>query len=108
MARGSPQFSPGQLLDAGRRAEAEGRLDLAQQFYGHLSDHYGHTSEAAEGRRGLARIGGAAPGPQVWQMNGTTPGSPGLNGRLVVARKRRDPTRSLGATTGSAAYWRPC
>ena len=89
MARGSPQFSPEQLLDAGRRAEAEGKLDLALKFYGHLTDHYGQTSEAAEGRRGLARIGGAAPGPQVWQMNGAMPAATELNGKLSGTRERR-------------------
>ena len=78
---GSPQFTPRQLLDAGRRAEAEGRLDLAHQLYGHLSDHYGHTPEAAEGRNGLARIGAGSHHPQVWQMNGAIP-----DGRLATAR----------------------
>jgi hypothetical protein len=81
---GSPQFTPKQLLDAGRRAEAEGRLDLAHQFYGHLSDRYGHTPEASEGRNGLARIGTGSHHPQVWQMNGAVP-----NGRPAVAGARR-------------------
>jgi hypothetical protein len=70
MPQGSLQFTPKQLLDAGRRAEAEGKLDLAQQFYGHLSDHYGYTPEAAEGRQGLGRIGSGSHLPNVWQMNG--------------------------------------
>jgi hypothetical protein len=80
---GSRQFTPKQLLDAGRRAEAEGRLDLAHQFYGHLSDHHGHTPEAAEGRKALVRIGTDS-GPQVWKMNGAIP-----NGRLAAAGARR-------------------
>lgn len=84
MPQGSPQFTPKQLLDAGRRAESEGRLDLAHQFYGHLNDHYGQTSEAAEGRHALARIGAASHHPQVWQMNGSAP-SLATNGRLAVA-----------------------
>lgn len=89
MVQGSPQFTPKQLLDAGRRAEAEGRLDLAHQFYGHLSDHYGHTPEAAEGRNGLARIGTAGDYPQVWQMNGAVHAAPAANGRLAPGRARR-------------------
>lgn len=92
MVRGSPQFTPRQLLEAGRRAEAEGKLDLAQQFYGHLNDHYGHTSEAAEGRHGLSRIGASAPHPgphpQVWQMNGAASTGPALNGRASTGRER--------------------
>lgn len=78
MAPGWMQFTPRQLLDAGRRAESEGKLDLAQQFYGHLSDRYGHTAEASEGRRGLARVSASGPQPQVWQMNGTTAATQGL------------------------------
>jgi hypothetical protein len=78
MAPGSTQFTPRQLLDAGRRAEAEGKPNLAQQFYAHLSDRYGHTAEAAEGRRGLARLGASGTQPQVWQMNGTAGASPAL------------------------------
>ena len=83
---GSPQFTAKQLLDAGRRAESEGRLDLAHQFYGHLSDHYGHAPEAAEGRDGLARLGTSSRHPQVWHMNDAVSAA---NGRLAVAGPRR-------------------
>ena len=86
MPRGSPQFTPRQLLAAGRRAEAEGKLDLAHQFYGHLSHHFGNTTEAAEGRQGLARIGAA--GPDVWQMNGGAPAASAANG-LQIGRSHR-------------------
>jgi hypothetical protein len=85
MARGVPSFTPRQLLDAGRRAEAEGKLDLAHQFYGHLNDLYGHTSEATEGRNGLSRIGAGGPPPQVWQVNGS---GPALSGKASVRRER--------------------
>jgi hypothetical protein len=71
MVRGAPPFTPRQLLDAGRRAEAEGRLDLAQRFYRRLNEQFGHTAEAAEGRSGLLRIGAGGPQAQVWQVNGT-------------------------------------
>jgi hypothetical protein len=70
MPQRSPQFTPRQLLDAGRRAEAEGKLDLAHQFYSHLSRHYGRTAEAAQGRQALARAGIAEQYPHVWRMNG--------------------------------------
>jgi hypothetical protein len=93
MAPGSMQFTPRQLLDAGRRAEAEGKLDLAQQFYGHLSDHYGHTAEASEGRRGLARVGASGPQPQVWG-NGGTAATQGL------ARRRGNREGHLGRGRG--------
>lgn len=58
MPHGSPQFTPRQLLDAARRAEAEGKSDVARQFYRHLVEQYGDTVEAAEALGGLARLGG--------------------------------------------------
>jgi len=59
---GSPQFTPRQLLDAARRAEVEGKLDVAHKFYWHLNNQYDYTPEAAEARSGLVRIAGALPG----------------------------------------------
>ena len=74
MVQGSPQFTPRQLLDAGRRAEAEGKLDHANQLYRHLADHYAYTTEAAEARNGLGRLGIGA-GQQLWAENGAAPAS---------------------------------
>lgn len=51
-----PQFTPFQVLDAGQRAEAEGRYDFAVQFYRHLADHYPQTREAAVAKEALARV----------------------------------------------------
>ncbi len=65
MVHASPQFTPTQLLDSGRRAETEGKLDLAVQFYRHLTDHHAYTAEAAEARNGLGRVGAAQ--SQIWQ-----------------------------------------
>ncbi len=59
------QFTPAQLLESGRRAENEGKLDLAVQFYRHLTDNFAYTPEAAEAHNGLGRIG-AAHSP-IWQ-----------------------------------------
>jgi len=52
----APQLTPTQLIDAGRRAEAEGRPDLAVRFYGHLTRHFAETAEAAEAHGALGRI----------------------------------------------------
>ena len=52
----APHFTPAQLIDAGRRAEAEGRPDLAVRFYAHLTRHYAETAEAAEAHGALGRI----------------------------------------------------
>ena len=51
-----PQFTPAQLLESGRRAESEGRIDFAIQFYRHLTDHYAPSPEAQVAREALARV----------------------------------------------------
>jgi hypothetical protein len=63
MVAASPQFTPGQLIESGRRAETEGRLDLAVQFYRHLTEHFAGAAEAAEAHGALGRIG-------IWQSEG--------------------------------------
>lgn len=57
MAQPTNEFTPTQILEAGQRAEAEGRPDYALQFYRHLADYHANSLEADEARRGLARIG---------------------------------------------------
>lgn len=56
MPPSSPQFTPAQVLHAGRRAEADGKLDLAEHFFRHVVEQYGATAEAAGAREGLARL----------------------------------------------------
>lgn len=56
MVQSSAQFTPVQVLQAARRAEAEGKMDYALQFYRHLVEHHGTTSESQEAREGLFRI----------------------------------------------------
>src|SRR6202008_962062 len=56
MAQTSVQFTPVQVLQAARRAEAEGKMDYALQFYRHLVEQHGSTPEAQEAREGLFRI----------------------------------------------------
>src|SRR5262245_21003034 len=72
MLQAAPQFTPFRLLDAGRRAEAEGRMDAAFQLYRHTADQYAYSAEAAAAREGLARLqNGWA--PNIWHLNGTPP-----------------------------------
>jgi len=52
----SVQFTPIQVLHAARRAEAEGKMDYALQFYRHLVEQHGSSAEAQEAREGLFRI----------------------------------------------------
>jgi len=62
----APQLTPTQLIDAGRRAEAEGRPDLAVRFYGHLTRHFAETAEAAEAHGALGRIEARQADTGVW------------------------------------------
>lgn len=55
-AQTSVQYTPVQVLQAARRAEAEGKMDYALQFYRHIVEHHGSTEEAAAAREGLFRI----------------------------------------------------
>ena len=117
MLQGSPQFTPRQLLDAGRRAEVEGKLDHAIQLYRHLTDRYAYTTEATEARNGLGRIGAGQP---LWAENGAAPSAspnsaPIAHGRMpaahssarsrAVAKVRHYRTGRVLATLVSWAGW---
>jgi hypothetical protein len=56
MMHTSVQYTPLQVLQAARRAEAEGKMDYALQFYRHIVENHGATPEAQEAREGLMRI----------------------------------------------------
>jgi hypothetical protein len=93
MLHASPQFTPAQLVEAGRRAEAEGRLDLAVQFYRHLVEHFSEAVEAveaAEAHGALGRIGTVRP---------RVAGPGGQRGLWQHADPRRDPYRLGRALT---------
>ncbi|MEQ1614163.1 MAG: hypothetical protein ABL904_15560 [Hyphomicrobiaceae bacterium] len=75
MAQSPQQFTPQQILEAGRRAETEGRIEYAIQFYRHLTDHLARTAEAATARDSLARLGAS-----VASGTGHSPAGPGANG----------------------------
>jgi hypothetical protein len=72
MLQAAPQFTPFQLLDAGRRAEADGQIEAAVQFYRQTVDQYAYGPEAAQAREGLARLTGSWQ-PKIWQVNGAAP-----------------------------------
>lgn len=56
MMHTSVQYTPLQVLQAARRAEAEGKMDYALQFYRHIVENHATTPEAQEAREGLMRI----------------------------------------------------
>ena len=111
----SVQFTPVQVLQAARRAEAEGKMDYALQFYRHLVEQHGGTPEAQEAREGLFRIAewrwgearvarnkeavGAGGQPQPPQ---TPPGAP--TGQRVYNVANNDPSVYDGAEQPAAGH----
>ena len=88
MVHASPQFTPGQLIESGRRAEAEGRLDLAVQFYRHLIQHFAEAVETAEAHGALGRIGTVQP-RALYRGAGQHAGSQASLWRNAAARHDR-------------------
>jgi hypothetical protein len=85
MLQGTPQFTPRQLLDAGRRSETEGKTDFAVQFYLHLAEHYGQTPEAVEARTALSRMATVQRPQQVWQSGSVPRQNRYRSGRALAA-----------------------
>jgi len=56
MAQSKQQFSPDQILEAGRRAETQGQGEYAIQFFRHLVEFYPTSNEAAVAREALQRL----------------------------------------------------
>jgi hypothetical protein len=94
LTHAAPQLTPAQLIDSGRRAEAQGRPDLAVHFYRYLTEYFAEAVEAAEAHNALGRIGAALSLPRI-----TRPQSRPVrvsHGALPLRRLvlRRDPYRT--------------
>jgi hypothetical protein len=87
MQQGTPQFTPLQMLEAGRQAEAESKIDFAVQFYLHLVEFYGQTPEAAEARTALTRMANTGLQQQqlIWHAGGTKRPVRYRSGRVLAA-----------------------
>jgi hypothetical protein len=90
LTHASQPFTPTQLVESGRRAEAQGRPDLAIQFYRYLTEHFSQAEEAAEAYNALGRIGAAQSLPLI-----------------ARARLPRRPGPAPGSGHGSAGYRPP-
>lgn len=82
MANSTGHFTAAQVLQAARRAEAEGKLDYALQFYRHLVDHYADVPEAYEARDALQRVAN-------WQAS-VQPPPPDRGGPAVIGGLERN------------------
>jgi hypothetical protein len=116
MAPTAAQFSPGQILEAGRRAENDGRVGYAIQFYRHLTDNHNWSPEAAVAKEALTRLanfrpagdaptsGGLAqqpPAPQQQSWPGNVQGGPG-NGHGAPAPGSANGARPASPPNGTA------
>lgn len=72
MVPGNPPFTPQQLLDAGQRAEGDGRADIAVKFYHELIERFTFAPEAADARDHLERLGAG------WQPSRGEGGGPAV------------------------------
>ncbi len=52
----SPRYTPAQILEMGHRAEHEGNLEYATQFYSYLADNLAGAPEAVDARLALERL----------------------------------------------------
>ncbi len=56
MSQASQALTPPEILDAGHKAESDGRIAYAVQFYRHLTNYYARSPEAADARQALHRL----------------------------------------------------
>ena len=68
------QFTPDQLIVAGRRAEAQGQPAYALQFYRYVADQFPSSTEAYEARDALFRLTPAGADPTHTRPNGAATG----------------------------------
>ena len=102
MLQSTQQFTPQQLLESGRRAEGEGRFDLAGQFYRHLIEHHAYTAQSVDARDALARIGAGAgePRPPSWYASATPAETAGSRLPSVRGARRRAAVRQRNYKAG--------
>ncbi len=101
MVEAQPQFTPKQILEAGQRAVAEGRIEYARQFFQHLIDHYADTAEAASARAeimGLAHAATTAAPPLASNAPDLRIARP--SGPPPDSQRRRNPPPSAPLPTG--------
>ena len=100
------QFTPSQILDAGQRAEAEGRYDFALQFYRHLTAHYPHTREAAVAHEASQLLAQHRDDPRTGPPSGLARpeyANPNQSGRAAEPAGRRGISLSPAGKAAGAA-----
>jgi hypothetical protein len=109
MAPQAAQFNPAQVLDAGRRAENDGRVGYAIQFYRHLTDQHAGSPEAAIAKEALTRLAQyrpveAAPANAAVPPSRTTGSWPSAGGDAAVDGGQQ-PSAPQGQPYGTQPAW---
>ncbi len=98
------QFTPEQLIVAGRRAEQQGQVGYALQFYRYLAEKYPNTAESFEARDALFRLHGAETQQPQTQRPANTPRTrPPSAGEQAAAASRAPPQDFSLSTTDRTA-----
>lgn len=99
------QFTPEQLIVAGRRAEQQGQVGYALQFYRYLAEKYPNTAEAFEARDALFRLHGADPQQPQTQRPANSPRTrpPAPSEQAATASRVPAQDFSLSASDRAAA-----
>lgn len=97
MLHPTPQFTPAQLIESGRRAEAEGRPDLAVRFYRYLAEHFAEAREASEALTSLGRIGATLTQARLWSAPTAAGAAHATRPRPADHRRRYRIGRGLAA-----------
>jgi hypothetical protein len=95
------QYSPEQLIEAGRRAEATGQFGYAQQFYRFLAEQFPQTAEGQEARDALYRLSQPspeAPPARTHTLSAPPSPSPGGFGDLRAVRADAGPSAAAPRT----------
>lgn len=97
MPQTSQALTPPEILDAGHKAESEGRVEYAVQFYRHLTNYYARTPEAADARQALQRLTAEA---------AANPAAPHSLSRALESQRTAQPT-PIATQAGPPATARP-
>jgi hypothetical protein len=90
------QFSPEQLIVAGRRAEAQGQGAYALQFYRYIADHFPSSTEAYEARDAIYRLTQPVD-PHLVAPSHSSPHAPVMQPVAEAASAGPPPTLDAGA-----------
>lgn len=103
MNQASQALTPPEILDAGHKAEADGRIAYAVQFYRHLTNYYARTPEAADARQALHRLNALPdPDPAVGQSFSRAVESARTIAPVRAAPRALAPARSQSGTTAQS------